>query len=70
MQPSRPVPCARQLWPLRARAALELQVENVDHVGFVFDRVRSFGGPTRPADRAPPVLITMCESGMALLNLK
>lgn len=48
------------------------QIDTVDHVRFLFDRVSSIAGERLGAEGAPPppALISMCESGMGLLNLR
>lgn len=48
-----------------------LQVDSVEHVSWLFDRVSSIAGERLAAAGAPPpALISMCESGMGLLNLR
>lgn len=45
------------------------KVETVDHAMWLLDRAASILGG-RAQQAAPPALITMCESGLALLNLR
>lgn len=48
-----------------------LQVDTVEHVRWLFDRVKGIAGERLAAAGAPPpALVTMCESGMGLLNLR
>lgn len=48
-----------------------MQVDSVEHVSWLFDRVKGIAGERLSADGAPPpVLISMCESGIGLLNLR
>ncbi|KAL4440663.1 hypothetical protein ABPG77_000372 [Micractinium sp. CCAP 211/92] len=47
------------------------KVDSVEHVSWLFDRVSSIAGERLAAAGAPPpALISMCESGTGLLNLR
>ncbi|KAI7843968.1 hypothetical protein COHA_002506 [Chlorella ohadii] len=62
--------CEEDLEAVLSGATLpDALVDTVEHVRFLFDRVKGLLGP-RLQGEAPPALITMCESGMGLLNLR
>lgn len=60
--------------PVLPDALVVPKIDTVDHVRFLFDRVQSIAGErlatAAEEGKAPPVLISMCESGMGLLNLR
>ncbi|KAL4457554.1 hypothetical protein ABPG75_012419 [Micractinium tetrahymenae] len=47
------------------------KIDTVEHVRWLFDRVKGIAGERLAAgDAPPPALISMCESGLGLLNLR
>jgi hypothetical protein len=46
------------------------QIDTLEHVAWLFARVRTLAGARLKGEGRALPLITMCESGMGLLNLR